>query len=458
MKHHSIFLKTILWLALLLVLSASSIAQARPIAPPPAPSRGALDIGQVGQSGAFIEQGTTDRIWGSGNDIWGQHDQFHYVWHSLPADGQMVAQVQSQDATDGWAKAGIMLRETFHDNAANVFLAVTPRHSVTFQWRTATNGWTHQRSGPQVMAPVWLKLVRRHSRITGFASQDGMTWLTISSVTLSMQASSSIGLAVTAYSNRTRSRAVFTHVAFTPGWPPAALTATYVWGQGNSFITNTVNTGGVSANSLDYPWGVMTDKSGDVYVGDCNNNRVLYYPAGSTTATRVYGQGGSFTSNTMNNGGVSANSLYCPEEMVLDSHGNLYIDDEGNYRVLYYPAGSTTATRVYGQDGSFTSNTMNNGGISATSLSGPLALALDGNDNLYVDDDNNNRILFYPAGSTTATQVYGQGGSFTTNATNSGGSVSASNLNDPEGITVDSNGNLYVADSNNNRVLMFPAG
>ena len=76
---------------------------------------------------------------------------------------------------------------------------------------------------------------------------------------------------------------------------------------------------------------------------------MLFYPSGSTTATRVYGQLGSFTTNTPNNGGVSANSFCDPLGVALDSSGNLYVADYGNNRVLFYPAGSTTATRVYGQ-------------------------------------------------------------------------------------------------------------
>jgi sugar lactone lactonase YvrE len=58
------------------------------------------------------------------------------------------------------------------------------------------------------------------------------------------------------------------------------------------------------------PYGVALDSSGNLYVADSYNNRVLFYPSGSTTATRVYGQLGSFTTNTQNNGGISANSLF----------------------------------------------------------------------------------------------------------------------------------------------------
>jgi sugar lactone lactonase YvrE len=78
------------------------------------------------------------------------------------------------------------------------------------------------------------------------------------------------------------------------------------------------------------------DGSGNLYVADYSNNRVLYYPAGSTTATRVYGQSGSFTTNTGNKGGISANSLYEPFAAALDGSGNLYVFDAENNRVLEY--------------------------------------------------------------------------------------------------------------------------
>src|SRR5271157_4318936 len=103
-----------------------------------------------------------------------------------------------------------------------------------------------------------------------------------------------------------------------------STTATRVYGQGGSFITNTTNNGGISATSLDIPIGVAVDGSGNLYVTDASNNRVLYYAAGSTTATRVYGQGGFFTTNTANypSGSVSATSLYRPIGVAVDGSGN----------------------------------------------------------------------------------------------------------------------------------------
>jgi len=236
-----------------------------------------------------------------------------------------------------------------------------------------------------------------------------------------------------------------------------STTATVVYGQLGSFTTNTANNGGISADSLDGNYGVVRDATGGLYVSDYNNNRVLHYPAGSTIADRVYGQGGSFTTNTQNNGGISANSLWGPRLMATDSDGGLYVADYRNSRVLHYPAGSTTADRVYGQGGIFTTGTVNKGGISANSLAGPTSVAVDSDGGLYVGDLVNFRVLHYPAGSTTADRVYGQGGSFITMTPNKGG-ISANSLAQTQGLAVDSAGGLYVGDLTNNRVLHYPAG
>ncbi len=233
------------------------------------------------------------------------------------------------------------------------------------------------------------------------------------------------------------------------------ITAGVVYGQGGSFTTGTQNKGGVSANSLNLHAGLAVDGSGNLYVADAGNNRVLFYPAGSTTATRVYGQGGSFNTNDANHGGISADSLSNPQNVVVDSSGNLYVADQSNNRVLFYPVGTTTATRVYGQNGNFTTNSANSDGVSATTLAQPYGLALDSTGNLYVTDYLNSRVLFYPAGNTTATQVYGQNGSFTANSMNNGG-LGANSLYQPTGVAVDASGDLYVADIYNNRVLFYP--
>src|SRR5208337_1553495 len=113
-------------------------------------------------------------------------------------------------------------------------------------------------------------------------------------------------------------------------------------------------------------------------------------------------------------------TLCYPAAVVLDSHNNLYVADAANNRVLEYNAPLGTApnpANVFGQLGLFTTNTANNGGVSANSLNGPKALAVDAAGDLYVADYYNSRVLEYytplkGSGNTTADLVFGQFGNF----------------------------------------------
>lgn len=140
--------------------------------------------------------------------------------------------------------------------------------------------------------------------------------------------------------------------------------------------------------------------------------------------------------------------------------------DPYNHRVLYYndplgagkPAAGLAATDVFGQHGSFTTNACNAYGIEADTLCNPVDVALDANDNLYVSDTHNHRVLIYRtpqsitatrgSGDTTADKVLGQLGSFASGTCNLPG-VTADGLCYPEGLALDSAGNLFVADYNN---------
>lgn len=153
------------------------------------------------------------------------------------------------------------------------------------------------------------------------------------------------------------------------------------------------------------------------------------------------------------------NSLSNPIGVGLDASGNLYVADESNNRVLRFEAPLTTnmnASRVFGQP-DFTSNTANDPTISADTMNGPVYTAVDPvSGNLYVADAINNRILEFadPQNDSTADRVFGQGDDFTTDEINKGG-VSADSLNDVGGVAVDADGNLYAGDRFNHRVLRF---
>jgi sugar lactone lactonase YvrE len=221
------------------------------------------------------------------------------------------------------------------------------------------------------------------------------------------------------------------------------------------------NVTGVDASGLDYPYGAAFDAAGNLFVADADNNRVLGYRAPMTTdavADLVIGQP-DFNSNAENNGGVSAASLHYPVGVAVSAAGDLYVADIGNDRVLEYDrpfATDTVADRVFGQP-DLASNTANNGGLGPASLDGPLGIAVDAAGNLWVADAYNHRVLQYDnpvaASDQIADLVLGQP-DFTTNTPNFGG-VSAASLRLPTGVAVDAQRNVWVADSNNHRVLEY---
>ncbi len=112
------------------------------------------------------------------------------------------------------------------------------------------------------------------------------------------------------------------------------------------------------------------------------------------TADRVLGHA-TFGGHASNAGGLSAASLFSPQQMAIDPRGNLYVADFDNHSVLEYDAPLTThqsANRVFGQPG-FATGVANHGGLNASSLTRAAGVALHRQGNLYVADFDNNRVL-----------------------------------------------------------------
>jgi serine/threonine-protein kinase len=193
---------------------------------------------------------------------------------------------------------------------------------------------------------------------------------------------------------------------------------------------------------LGNPGGVAVDGTGNVYVADAGNSRVLELAAGASSSTELPFTGLSnpsgvavdsarsvYVTNVGNNqvlklaAGASSTTelplanLNAPHGVVVDSADDLYFLDGAN-RVLKLAAGSTSTIE-----------------LPLTGLSNPAGVAVDSSGAVYVTDTGNNRVLKLTADSTTPTALPFTG------------------LSNPAGVAVDGSGAVYVTDTGNNRVL-----
>lgn len=157
------------------------------------------DLGAVPFTGAAQHSSGTFTVSGSGADVWGTADAFHFVYQPLSGDGSIQARVASVQQTDAWSKAGVMIRETLDANSKHAFMLVSAAKGVALQWRPSTGGTSSSSSGSQSTPPRWVRLVRSGTSITGFESPDGATWTAVGTATISMASTVYVGLAVTSH-------------------------------------------------------------------------------------------------------------------------------------------------------------------------------------------------------------------------------------------------------------------
>jgi alpha-L-fucosidase len=173
------------------------------------------DIGAVGAIGSFGLASGVFTIQGSGADIWGGADAFRYAFQALTGDSSITARVLNMQNTAGWAKAGVMIRETLDPSSRYVINFVTPANGAALQQRSGTgasaSGVT---ASTGLAAPYWLRLVRAGNVFTSYVSADGTNWTQSGTTTVAMNANVYAGLAVCSVKNGTLCQAQFDNVSF----------------------------------------------------------------------------------------------------------------------------------------------------------------------------------------------------------------------------------------------------
>ncbi|CAF4153045.1 unnamed protein product [Adineta steineri] len=248
------------------------------------------------------------------------------------------------------------------------------------------------------------------------------------------------------------------------------------WNQIGQIVAGT--TSGSSASQLNNPTCLYIDNNNTLYICDYSNNRVQKWVQGATAGTTVAGD------STGNNQGSTSTLLNNPIDLTFDQNGFMYVLDYKNYRVQKFAPGSTTGTTVAGTTGSHSG--------ALTDLDQPTAIGVDSNLNIYILDSNNKRLVEWTPNATSGTLLISNNNMnnyydilLVPNSSNqiyisdqhsnavdlwTFGASSPSNtfqtVNDTQHNSLSSNptrmildpyGNLYVADRDNDRIVMFCA-
>ncbi|MGI5526075.1 SMP-30/gluconolactonase/LRE family protein [Streptomyces syringium] len=211
-----------------------------------------------------------------------------------------------------------------------------------------------------------------------------------------------------------------------------------------------VSDGGPGAlTKLYHPEGVAVDKEGNLYIADRYNHRIRKVTPNGIITT-VAGNG---TAGFVSDGGPAvATPLNQPGDVVVDDAGNLYIADLVNHRIRKVsPSGVITTVAGNGEAGYVSDG----GPAIATRLHYPHGVALDREGNLYISEWSGHRVRKVNRNGIITT-VAGNG---TAGYVSDGGPAIATRLHTPDGLAVDREGNLYIAEYGNHRVRkVTPSG
>jgi hypothetical protein len=204
---------------------------------------------------------------------------------------------------------------------------------------------------------------------------------------------------------------------------------------------------GSPATSADLylPFSVVLDGAGNLYIADSAHNRIRKVDAKTQIISTYAGTGVQGYSG--DNGLATNASINSPHGMAIDGAGNIYFADTGNDVIRRIDAVSGIITTVVGNGQQGYSG--DGQAATAAELNGPTEVILDAAGNLYVSDTLNACIREVNASNGTIQTIVGNG---TTGYAGDGGPPTSAELSSPYGIAFDPQGNLYIADSGNERV------
>lgn len=201
---------------------------------------------------------------------------------------------------------------------------------------------------------------------------------------------------------------------------------------GNGTAGSTGDGGAATAAQLNAPRGVAVDSAGNVYIAEFAGHRIRKITVATGIITTLAGTGtGGFTGD---GGPATAAQIRSPNDVVLDSVGNIYFaTTNGDDRIRKVTVATGNISTLAGGGGEFTN---------------PAGIALDGAGDIYVADFSNHRVRKVTVATGVVTTIAGTTAGFS----GDGGLATAAQLNNPWAVALDSTGNLYITEQGSQRI------
>ena len=224
-----------------------------------------------------------------------------------------------------------------------------------------------------------------------------------------------------------------------------STTGTIVTAAGNGTAGYGGDGGPATDAELNFEGGLALDSVGDLFITDGNNARVRELVEATGDIVTVAGDG---TQGYSGDGGpATAAELNFTNSVAIDSAGDLFLSDAGNHRIREVVKATGDIITVAGNG---TAGYRGDGGLATNAeIQGCCGLAVDSAGNLFIADTNNNVVREISAATGEITTVAGNG---TAGYSGDGGRATAAELDNPVNVTLDSAGDLFIADTGNNAV------